>query len=354
MGFYLKKMNTSLNTQLDLTTNAQVPRSVGAILLPWLVLLGFALVPVFDQWWGLDYYVGFISRLLIMMIAASSLNFILGYGGMVALGHASFMGVGAYALVAWVDAGHDSAWLAWALSVGGAACLSFLIGLVALRTRGVYFIMITLAFAEMLYYFAVSLSTYGGDDGYSIFFPLTLGAWLDSWQYGFYAVVLAFAALLYFLNSRIEQSRFGFALKGARDNESRMQALGYPVFRTRLLAFVGAGAIAGLAGGLLAFQDGFVSPSSMRWTHSAVLIVMVVIGGMGHRWGGAIGAGIWLVLEEVLRMHTDYWHWPMGVLLLAVVFIAPQGVAGWFAQRVGVGRAEQSAQSGQSRQSTTQ
>lgn len=307
---------------------AQGPRWHKAI--PWVVLLLFGLVPVFDQWWGLGYYVGFISRLLIIMIAASSLNFILGYGGLVALGHAGFMGVGAYALVAWVDAGYDSAWIAWLLGVGVSALLAFLIGLVALRTRGVYFIMITLAFAEMLYYFAVSLSTYGGDDGYSIFFPLTLGGWLDQWAYGFYVVVLAFAALIYALNSCLDHSRFGYALRGARDNEERMRALGYPVFRIRLFAFAGAGAVAGLAGGLLAFQDGFVSPSTMQWTSSAVLIVMVVIGGMGHRWGGAIGAAIWVILEESLRMVTDYWHWPMGVLLLLVVFLAPRGVAGWF------------------------
>lgn len=300
---------------------------------PWLVLLGFALVPVFDQWWGLNYYVGFITRMLIIMIAASSLNFILGYGGLVALGHAGFMGVGAYALVGWVDAGFDSAWMAWLLGIGVSALLAFFIGLVALRTRGVYFIMITLAFAEMLYYFAVSLSTYGGDDGYSLFFPLSLGGLLDQWNYGFYAVVLLIAALLYALNSRLEQSRFGHALKGARDNESRMRALGYPVFKIRLLAFVGAGAVAGLAGGLLAFQDGFVSPSTMQWTSSAVLIVMVVIGGMGHRWGGAIGAALWVGLEESLRMVTDYWHWPMGLLLLLVVFLAPQGLAGCFARR---------------------
>jgi len=297
---------------------------------PWLVLLGFILVPVLDRYFGLGYYVGFISRLLILMIAATSLNFILGYGGLIALGHAGFMGVGAYAVVAWADAGYDSAWVAWFLAVGVSACLAFLIGLVSLRTRGVYFIMITLAFAEMLYYFAVSLSTYGGDDGYSLFFPLSLGSVLDQWQYGFYAVVLGLAALLYAFLSRIENSRFGYALRGARDNEARMLALGFPVFRIRLLAFVGAGAMAGLAGGLLAFQDSFVSPSMMQWTHSAILIVMVVIGGMGHRWGGAIGATIWVVLEEALRMFTDYWHWPMGVLLLVVVFLAPKGVAGLF------------------------
>ncbi|HLR29527.1 MAG TPA: branched-chain amino acid ABC transporter permease [Paenalcaligenes sp.] len=323
-------MSASIDEHLAVPLSRQPRPGLLARALPWLVLLGFMLVPVMDQLWGLSYYVGFVSRLLIMMIAASSLNFILGYGGMVALGHASFMGVGAYALVAWVDAGFDSAWIAWGLGVAVAAVLSLLIGLVALRTRGVYFIMITLAFAEMLYYFAVSLSTYGGDDGYSIYFPLTLGQWLDDWNYGFYAVVLCFAALVYMLTSRLEHARFGHALKGARDNESRMQALGYPVFRIRLLAFVGAGAIAGLAGGLLAFQDGFVSPSSMQWTHSAVLIVMVVIGGMGHRWGGALGAAIWLVFEEFLRMHTDYWHWPMGVLLLVIVFLAPRGVAGLF------------------------
>lgn len=323
-------MSISVDEHLAAPLNQQSRSGVLARALPWLVLLGFMSVPMMDQLWGLGYYVGFISRLLIMMIAASSLNFILGYGGMVALGHASFMGVGAYALVAWVDTGFDSAWMAWGLGVAVAAVLSLLIGLVALRTRGVYFIMITLAFAEMLYYFAVSLSTYGGDDGYSIYFPLTLGQWLDDWTYGFYAVVLGCAVLVYMLTSRLEQARFGYALKGTRDNESRMQALGYPVFRIRLLAFVGAGAIAGLAGGLLAFQDGFVSPSSMQWTHSAVLIVMVVIGGMGHRWGGALGAAIWLVLEEFLRMHTDYWHWPMGVLLLVIVFLAPRGVAGWF------------------------
>jgi len=323
-------MSASVDDHLAVPLSRQPRPGVLARALPWLVLLGFMLVPVMDQLWGLSYYVGFVSRLLIMMIAASSLNFILGYGGMVALGHASFMGVGAYALVAWVDAGFDSAWIAWGLGVAVAAVLSLLIGLVALRTRGVYFIMITLAFAEMLYYFAVSLSTYGGDDGYSIYFPLTLGQWLDDWAYGFYAVVLGCAVLVYMLTSRLEHARFGHALKGARDNESRMQALGYPVFRIRLLAFVGAGAIAGLAGGLLAFQDSFVSPSSMQWTHSAVLIVMVVIGGMGHRWGGALGAAIWLVLEEFLRMHTDYWHWPMGVLLLIIVFLAPRGVAGLF------------------------
>src|SRR5699024_7341919 len=142
------------------------------------VLLGFAVVPFVDELFGLGYYVGFISRMLIMMIAATSLIFFLGYVGLVALGHAGLIGVADYALVPWVDAGHDSACMAWLLALLVAAFLSFLLGLVSLRTRGVYFIMITLAVAEMLYYFAVSLSTYGVDDGYSNFFVPSIGAWL--------------------------------------------------------------------------------------------------------------------------------------------------------------------------------
>lgn len=304
--------------------------STAGKLFPWLVFAVLAALPWLLQALELDYYIGFVNRLLIMMMAVTSLNFILGYGGLVALGHAGFIGVGAYTVVACVEAGYSSAWAAWlmALAVSGVAAL--LIGLVALRTRGVYFIMITLAFAEMLHYLAMSLRIFGGDDGYSIYTPLSMGGWLDDMSYGFYGVVLVIAALVFALNSRLEVSKYGYALKGTRDNETRMGALGFPVFRLRLVAFVGAGAVAGLCGGLLASNDGFVSPSLMLWTHSAVLIVMVVIGGVGNRWGGVIGAGVWLVLEEVLRMYTDYWHWPMGLLLLFVVFVAPKGIAAWF------------------------
>lgn len=308
---------------------AAQPRQSAGPWTPWVLLLALAVFPWVAPLLQLEYYVGFVERLLIMMIAASSLNFILGYGGMVALGHAGFIGVGAYAVAVMVEAGHDSAWLIWATAIIAAAVFSALIGLVALRTRGVYFIMITLAFAEMLHYVAVSVRTYGGDDGYSIYSPLSLGAVFDGMEYGLYWVVLACAALLFALMSRISGSRFGHALKGARDNEVRMAAMGYPVFFIRLAAFVGAGAVAGLAGAMLATHDGFVSPSLMDWTQSAILIVMVVIGGVGNRWGGVIGAGLWLSLslQEGLRMFTEYWHWPLGILLLIIVFYAPEGIA---------------------------
>lgn len=308
--------------------------------LPWLVLALLAVFPLLAPTLGLEYYVGFVRRVLIVAIAATSLNFILGYGGMAALGHAGFVGVGAYAVVALVDAGVSSAWLAWggALAVAGVAAA--LIGMVSLRTRGVYFIMITLAFAQMLYYLAVSLRTYGGDDGYGLYTPLAMGAWLDGAHPDvFYWVVLAIAAGVFALFSRVAHSRYGHALRGIRDNETRMVALGYPVFRLKLAGFVAAGAVAGLAGGLLASHNAFVSPGVMHWTQSALLLVMVILGGLGRRWGAPLGVALWLTLEEVLKMHTDYWHWPLGVLLLLVVFHAPQGLAALLERRGGQGGA---------------
>ncbi|ENO74940.1 branched-chain amino acid ABC transporter permease [Thauera sp. 63] len=308
--------------------------------LPWLVLALLAVFPLLAPTLGLEYYVGFVRRVLIVAIAATSLNFILGYGGMAALGHAGFVGVGAYAVVALVEAGVSSAWLAWggALAVAGVAAA--LIGMVSLRTRGVYFIMITLAFAQMLYYLAVSLRIYGGDDGYGLYTPLAMGAWLDGAHPDvFYWVVLAIAAGVFALFSRVAHSRYGHALRGIRDNETRMVALGYPVFRLKLAGFVAAGAVAGLAGGLLASHNAFVSPGVMHWTQSALLLVMVILGGLGRRWGAPLGVALWLTLEEVLKMHTDYWHWPLGVLLLLVVFHAPQGLAALLERRGGQGGA---------------
>lgn len=297
-----------------------------------------ALFPLLAPAFGLDYYVGFVRRVLIMAIAATSLNFIVGYGGMAALGHAGFIGVGAYTVVALVDAGFSSAWLAWSGALLVAAVAAALIGAVSLRTRGVYFIMITLAFAQMLYYLAVSLRIWGGDDGYGLYVPLQMGAWLDgAHPHVFYWVVLALAALVFAAFSRVAHSHYGYALRGIRDNETRMVALGYPAYRLKLAGFVAAGAVAGLAGGLLASHNAFVSPSLMHWTQSALLLVMVVLGGRGRRWGAPLGVALWLSLEEALKMYTDYWHWPLGLLLLLVVFHAPQGLAALFEARHAAG-----------------
>jgi branched-chain amino acid transport system permease protein len=304
--------------------------------LPILALLLLAAFPLVAPALGLDFYVNFVRRALIFALAAASLNFILGYGGMVALGHCGFMGVGAYTLVALADAGVQSAWLMWAAAMAVAAFAALLIGCVALRTRGVYFIMITLAFAQMLYYLAVSLRAYGGDDGYNLMQRPSFGPGLDSThEPTFYWVVLALFALVMAGFSRAVRARFGQALVGLRDNETRMQAMGYPVMRLRMVAFMLAAAIAGLAGALLVTHNNFVSPGVMHWTQSATLIVMVVIGGVGHRWGGPVGAGVWILLEEVVKQHTEYWHLPLGLLLIAIVFLAPRGIAALLESRGG-------------------
>ncbi|MGA0570406.1 branched-chain amino acid ABC transporter permease [Variovorax sp. VNK109] len=299
--------------------------------LPWFCLALLAAFPLVAPLMGMDFYVNFVRRAMIFALAAASLNFILGFGGMVALGHCGFMGVGAYTLVALADAGVESAWAMWGAAMIVAALVSLAIGAIALRTRGVYFIMITLAFAQMLYYICVSLRTYGGDDGYNLMQRPGFGLGLDSThEPTFYWVVLALFTAVMLLLNRTTVSRFGHALTGIRDNETRMQAMGYPVFGLRIVAFAIAAAVAGLAGALLVSHNNFVSPGVMHWTQSATLIVMVVIGGVGRRWGGPVGAGVWILLEEIVKQYTDYWHLPLGVLLIAIVFFAPRGVSALF------------------------
>ena len=282
---------------------------------------------------GLEYYVDFVRRILIVSMAALSLNFLIGRAGLVALGHAGFVGVGAYAVVAMVEGGYSNAWLIWLVATVAGMLISALIGLVAVRTQGVYFIMITLAFAQMLYYLAVSLRAYGGDDGYTMYAPLQLWQGTDAQGNWLYTFVLLALVAIFLVLSRIERSYLGRALEGIRDNETRMKAMGYPSFQLKLLAFALAGGIAALSGALLATQNLFVSPSLMQWNQSALLIVMVVIGGIGLRWGAPLGVAVWLTLEELLKQHTDYWHAPMGLLLVAVVFLAPKGLAAFFAKK---------------------
>ncbi len=309
------------------TERISKPKTVHLVLLA-IVAAALVAFPFLASAFGLDFYIGVLRRILIFALAAASLNIILGYGGMVALGHAGFIGVGAYTVVALSDAGITSAWVLWPAAVLVAALVAAAIGAVSLRTQGVYFIMITLAFAQMLYFVFVSLRRYGGDDGYNIAARPELGFGLDAThEPTLYWVMLAIIALVMLLFNRAMQSRFGHAIAGIRDNELRMRALGYPVYRLQLAAFVMAGAAAGLAGALLAANNSFISPASMHWTQSATLVVMVVVGGLGRRWGGALGAFIWLVLEETLKLQTDYWHLPLGLLLISTALWAPQGVS---------------------------
>ncbi len=284
---------------------------------------------------GQEFYVGFASRVLILALFASSLNLIVGLGGMVSLGHAALFGAGAYVVgIASAEIGPGtSALLTWPLAMGAGALLALLIGAISLRTHGVYFIMITLAFAQMVYYVFVSLKAWGGDDGLSLPRRSSLPGISLADDVTFYFVVLALCAAAVHALARLSRSRFGVVLVGIRDNEARMASLGYATFRYRLVAFVISGALAGLAGALMANQNNFVSPNMMHWEQSGVALVMVILGGLASPWGGLAGAGAFLILEEALQALTRHWQIPLGVILLLVVFFAPRGIAGGFERR---------------------
>ena len=311
----------------------------------WTVVLlaALAVFPLVAPALGLDFYISFVRRVLIYALAATSLNLILGYGGMVALGHAAFFGAGAYAVGILAMSGVTSALVAWPVAMLLAAVLACITGAISLRTRGVYFIMITLAFAQMLFYIFISLRQYGGEDGLNLPGYSSLPGIDLANDVSFYYLVLALFALIMWVFGRVVASRFGTALQGIRENESRMESMGYPVYRLKLTAFTISGAVAWLAGALLANHNLFISPSLMHWTQSANLLIMVLVGGIGLRYGGVAGAVVMLTLEEVLRLWTEYWHLPLGVLLLCVVFGAPRGLVGLFGPLFG-GRA--AAQSG--------
>jgi branched-chain amino acid transport system permease protein len=297
-----------------------------AVAVPMLVLL--ALVPTIAGALGEDFYVGVASRVLVFALAAASLNLVLGFGGMVSFGHAAFVGVGAYTVgILMQEAGITSAWVAWPLAFVAGGLFACVVGLVSLRTQGVYFIMITLAFAQMLYYLMVSLKAYGGEDGLPLPARSQVGLGIDlADDAQFYYAVLAVFALVFLALWRLLNARFGHALQGIRENETRMEAIGFPVYRYKLAAFTLAGAIAGLAGALLANQGSFVSPAMLQWSQSGMLLVMVILGGVGHLYGPLAGAALFLLLEEVLVAYTIHWQFGLGAVLLAVVLLAPNGL----------------------------
>ena len=295
-----------------------------------IVFVLLAAFPLVAPMLGLEFYIGFVRRVLVVALAAASLNFILGFGGMVAPGHAGFIGIGAYTVVALSNAGVMSAWILWPAAALVAGVVAGLVGTVALRTRGVYFIMTTLAFAQMLYYLMVSLKTWGGDDGLALPGRSSVAAGFDlASDTRFYYVVLALCVLAFLGIQRLLNARFGHVLQALRENETRMGAIGFPAYRHQLVAFTLAGGLAGLAGALLANQSGFVSPALLQWNQSGLLLVMVILGGVGHLWGGVVGAVVFLLLEEVLSAHTLHWQFALGAVLLAVVLAAPRGLAGW-------------------------
>ena len=291
-----------------------------------LVLLALIALPFVANVFGEAFYIALATRILIFALAATSLNLILGFGGMVSFGHAAFLGVGAYTVVILSQMGVVDAWVAWPTAMVVAGLFALLIGAVSLRTQGVYFIMITLAFAQMMYYLVVSFKAYGGDDGMSLPARSRIG-FLDMFNdtHFYYVTLLACVAVLVLI-ARVLNARFGHVLQAIRENEVRMQSLGYAVFRYKLCAFVMSGSLAGLAGALLANQSGFVSPAMMQWSQSGMLMMMVILGGVGHLYGGVWGAIVFLLLEETLSHFTIHWQLGLGALLLMVVLLLPNGL----------------------------
>jgi len=270
-----------------------------------------------------------VTRAMIFAIAALSLDLILGVGGLVSFGHAAFVGIGAYATGIMITEGRTEALLILPVVLGLCALFAAVTGAVSLRTRGVTFIMITLAFGQMVYFLAQALSTYGGDDGLTLYERSTvLGFDLFKNRIGFFYVVLGVLAACYALVSVIVASRFGRVLRAARENATRVAVTGFHVGRIRLVAYVVSGMIAGLSGFLLANQTEFVSPAFMSWPRSGELIFMVVLGGVGSLHGAIIGALAFLFAEDVLSGLTEHWKAIFGPMIVLFVLFTRGGLVG--------------------------
>jgi branched-chain amino acid transport system permease protein len=308
------------------------------------LLAVLALLPLYVVVSGNTFALTLFTRIVILAMAATSLNLIMGYGGMVSFGHAAYLGIGGYVIGILAHEGVYSGFVQWPLALLLSALFALVIGSLCLRTRGVYFIMITLAFAQMIYYVFVSLDRYGGDDGLTIYERSRFVGVNLANRTVFYYLCLALLFASIYLVWRLVNSRFGMVIRGARSNDRRMRAIGFPTYRYRLTCFVIAGTICGLAGALLANFTDFVSPAMMHWTRSGDLIVMVVLGGMGSLFGPLIGAVALLALEEALPIVIsvlaspvlgeaasragEYWQIVLGPLLLLVVLYARGGIDG--------------------------
>jgi branched-chain amino acid transport system permease protein len=278
------------------------------------------------------YYVQFFTKALIMGMLAVALNLVVGQGGLVSLCHAALFGVAGYVL-ALLSPGYDAAslFLTFPLAVLASAATALVIGALALRTRGIYFIMVTLAFGEMLFFFFHDTKIAGGSDGMSINVRPEIAIagrqWLDlDKPVTFYFVVLACLLGVIAVLTIVSRSPFGHALAAARDNERRARSLGFPIFRIRLIAFTLSGALAGVAGYLAAAQFGFVAPQMLGWHQSATVLVMVLIGGQRSVTGPLVGALVLIGLEEVLKANLDNWKLVEGLIIIGIVVLLPNGV----------------------------
>ncbi len=301
------------------------PRTIALIA----VLLALAAVPPLAVLFNQPFYLDLFRRIMIFAIAAISLNLILGYGGMISFGHAAYLGIGAYAVGILAHYGIANGFLQWALAIGASALVALLIGAVSIRTSGVYFIMITLAFTQMLYYLSISIEEFGGDDGMRLAARSDFSGLIDLGDpWSFYYLVLAIMTLFVYLTHRIVNSRFGMVIRAARSNDPRTRAIGFSPYPYRLAAFVIAGAMCGVAGALLANHTAYITPEFMNWTRSGEIMFMVILGGMATGAGPVLGAVALLIVEDLLAGWTQHWQLYLGLALVAAVLFAKRGLAG--------------------------
>jgi len=337
-----------------------------------LLLLVILLTPFIMLWLGKPFWLDIFTRLVILAIAASSLSLLLSVAGLASFGHAAYIGLGAYAvgIPVYYETYGGAPWLAsysgwWHLLLGVSVCALFALvtGAISLRTKGVHFIMITMAFSQMILYLLVGLEEFGGDDGLSVDLrsdfslpdlslpsaesfgfpslnlpslnlppvnlpPVSLPPVSLEEPWVFYLVCFALLLLVLFIVSKVKHSHFGRVLQAARQNEQRVRALGINPYRYRLLVFVVAGVFAGLSGFLFANYAYFVSPSMVEWTRSGELMFMVILGGVSSLLGPVVGASVFVLLEHFLSRLTVFWHLPFGLLLLMVVLFGRGGIIG--------------------------
>jgi branched-chain amino acid transport system permease protein len=317
------------NSRWPTTLAAHWRKPAGSDLAPLLIFTAFALLPAIAALSAQGHMVGLFTRVMIFAIAALGLDLIVGYGALVSFGHAAFIGLGAYAVGILAAHGITEGLVALAAVFAVTTLFAVLTGIVSLRTKGVYFIMITLAFGQMMYFTASSLAPYGGDDGLTIHARNTfLGFGLLANDHALYYVVLGWLTGSYLLCRALMASRFGRVFRGARENATRLATMGFDVFRFQLVAYAISGALGGLSGFLLANATNFVSPAYMSWQRSGELIIMVLLGGMGRLYGAIIGAAAFLLIEQWLSDLTEHWKMIFGPFLVLVVLFARGGLIG--------------------------
>ncbi len=297
------------------------------VTIPLLIIL--ALVPWIAEATGETFYIGLATRILIFAIAAVSLDLILGYGGMISLGHAAYIGIGAYSVGILSYYGVDNGFVQFGVAIIASAIVALAIGACSVRTTGIHFIMISLAFGQMLYYLAISINKFGGDDGLNIRGHSNFGSFIDLGEPTtlFYFCFAILVCVLFVLHQLVG-SRFGMVLRGIKSNEARVVAIGASPFRYKLTAFVISATICGVAGALLANQNLFISPASMHWSRSGEILVMTILGGMGSLSGAVLGSVLYISLEYFLSRITEHWQAILGPIIVLVVLFAGRGLYG--------------------------